>query len=337
MLLLSVLAGVRTPRDLPDSFELPDTLSAFDRWLAASESRFTDLASGAERSIHWADPQRPAKTAVSLTYLHGFSASRKELSPVCEQVADAIGANVYFARLTGHGRADEAMAEASLRDWLVQAEEALAIGQALGEQVVVVGPSTGATQGAWLASRHGSELGASILLSPNFGPRSRGSRLRLTPGRRLLTRLLVGEYREWEPENAQQARYWTHRYPAVALFPMMELVRLVETTDLSANRQPTLVIYSPNDQVIRPDRVKARMAEMGGQPVESLVIEHGGSSSHHVLAGDIVSPMNTALVTNTVIDFLVRATSAARIPGPVVESGSEASPSDGGDASPTVP
>lgn len=330
MLRLSVLASVRTPRDLPDSFELPDTLSAFDTWLAASESRFKDIEPGAERSIHWANPQRPTKTAVSLIYFHGFSACRKEISPVCEQVADAIGANIYFARLTGHGRSDEAMAEASLRDWLVQAEEALAIGQALGEKVVVVGTSTGATLGAWLASRHGSKIGASVCLSPNFGPRARGGRLLLLPGRHLLARLLVGEYREWEPENALQAKYWTHRYPAVALFPMMELVRLVETTDLSANRQPTLVIYSPNDQVIRPDRVEARMAEMGGQPVESLVIERGGSASHHVLAGDIISPMNTALVTDTVIDFLVRTMSAERIPEP----GSESSPSKGADASP---
>ena len=337
MLLLSLLACVRTPRDLPDSFELPDTLSAYDAWLAESEARFPDIEPGAERSIHWADPERPAKTAISLIYFHGYSASRQEISPVCEQVADAIGANVYFARLSGHGRSDEAMAEASLRDWLVEAEEALAIGRALGEQVVVVGTSTGATLGTWLASRHGTEIGASIYLSPNFGPRARGSRLLLLPGRRRLARLLIGEYREWEPENDQQAKYWTHRYPSVALFPMIELVRLVEKTDLSANRQPTLVVYSPNDQVIRPDRVEERMTEMGGQPVESLLIEHGGSSSHHVLAGDIISPMNNALVTDTMIDFLVRTTSAERIPEPVDEPAGAAPPAGEDDQTPPVP
>ena len=44
------------------------------------------------------------------------------------------------------------------------------------------------------------------------------------PGRRVLTRLIIGEYRSWAPYNEAQATHWTHRYPAVALTPMMELV-----------------------------------------------------------------------------------------------------------------
>ncbi|MFT5680016.1 MAG: pimeloyl-ACP methyl ester carboxylesterase [Myxococcota bacterium] len=311
MLLLSLLACVRTPNDLPDAFALPDSLSAYDAWLEDAESRYDDIVPGAERMIRWDNPEQPTKTAVSLVYFHGFSATRQEIAPVCEDLAASLGANTYFTRLSGHGRSDDAMAEAQLRDWLVEAEEALAIGRALGEEVIIVGTSTGATLGAWLASRH-DDLAANIFLSPNFGPQAAGSRMLLMPGRGLLSRLIIGEYREWEPGNALHGKYWTTRYPTVALFPMMELVRLVEKTDLSENRQPTLVIYSPNDQVIRPDLVEERMAEMGGQPVESVQIAHGGMDSDHVLAGDIVSPDNNALVIATIADFLVTHTAAER-------------------------
>jgi esterase/lipase len=318
MLLLSLLACIRTPRDLPDAWPLPDRLDAFDAWLAESEARYDDIEPGAERLIRWADPARPEKTPVALVYFHGFSATRQEIAPVCEDIAAGLGANVYFARLSGHGRSDDAMAEASLRDWLVEAEEALAIGHAIGDEVVIVGTSTGATLGAWLASRH-DDIAASVYLSPNFGPKAAGSRMLIMPGRRILTRLIVGKYREWEPGNEQQARYWTWRYPSTALFPMMELVRLVEKTDLSQNREPTLVIYSPNDDVIDPALVEERLLEMGGQPVASIQIAHGGMESDHVLAGDIVSPMNNALVIDTITDFLVANTAAARQPEPVTE------------------
>jgi len=312
MMFLSLLACIRTPSDLPSAYPLPARLGEYDSWLADAEGRFDDIVPGAERSIRWNDPEKTEKTAVSLIYFHGFSATRQEIAPVCEKLAASLGANTYFARLSGHGRSDDAMAEAQLRDWLVEAEEALAIGRALGDEVIIIGTSTGATLGAWLASRH-EEIAASVFLSPNFGPQAAGSRMLLMPGRGILTRLLVGEYREWEPGNAQQGKYWTTRYPTTALFPMMELVRLVEKIDLSGNRQPTLVIYSPNDQVIRPDLVEERMEEMGGQPVESVQILHGGMDSDHVLAGDIASPDNTEQVIETIGDFLVKHTPAERI------------------------
>ena len=205
MILLSLLACIRTPRDLPEAFDLPGSLGEYDDWIASSEARYDDIEPGAERVIHWADPDNPAKTELSLVYFHGYSATRQEISPVCEEVAGALGANVYFTRLAGHGRSDDALAEATLRDWLVEAEEALAIGKALGDNVVIVGTSTGATLGAWLASRH-PDISANIYMSPNFGPQAAGSRLLIMPGRRLLTRAIIGEYREWEPYNEQQEK-----------------------------------------------------------------------------------------------------------------------------------
>ena len=110
MLLLSLLACVRTPRDLPESFVLPDNLSDYPGWLQSAEARYPDVVDGAERAIHWADPENPAKTPVSLVYFHGYSATRQEIDPVCQQVADALGANLYLPRLTGHGRSGDAMA-----------------------------------------------------------------------------------------------------------------------------------------------------------------------------------------------------------------------------------
>src|SRR5688572_11979025 len=93
---------------------LPENL---DAWLAAEEQTIANLRPGLEKGIVWARRDR-RKTPLSLVYLHGFSASRKEVSPVLENVGRALGANVFFTRLRGHGVDQEAMGKVQVRDWL---------------------------------------------------------------------------------------------------------------------------------------------------------------------------------------------------------------------------
>ena len=85
------------------------------------------------------------KTPYSVVYLHGFSATRQETAPLAECVADSLGANLFETRLAGHGREREPLADVRAEDWLHDAAEALAIAARLGERVIVIGTSTGAT------------------------------------------------------------------------------------------------------------------------------------------------------------------------------------------------
>ena len=107
-----MLACAQRPHEQAADPGLPSELSEYAAWLRKAESAYDDIKPGAERTIQWADPDAPQKTPISLIYFHGYSATRQEVSPVCEQVGEAIGANVYFTRLAGHGRSDDAMAEA---------------------------------------------------------------------------------------------------------------------------------------------------------------------------------------------------------------------------------
>ena len=120
------------------------SLSGLADHLADAEARVPGVRPGDQREIVWADPDAPAPTAVALVYLHGFSADRHEIEPVVSELGEELGANVYFARLTGHGRDGPAMAEATAADWLDDTVEAIAIGHRLGDRVVLVGTSTGA-------------------------------------------------------------------------------------------------------------------------------------------------------------------------------------------------
>jgi alpha-beta hydrolase superfamily lysophospholipase len=301
-----LLAGPRVPveTEVPRT-EVP-TFERLEGWLAGSEAELSDLVDGAEKAIQWADPAAPSRTRLSFVYLHGFSANRQESAPLVENLAGTFGANAYFGRLTGHGRSAEAMGDATVASWLIDGEEAMAIGRALGDRVVLIGTSTGGTLASWMAlqGRWQDHLAALVLLSPNFGPADPASRILLWPWGGLLARLVIGPTRSFVPENDLQARHWTESYPTRALLPMMGLVDLVAEADLGTVRAPTLVLLSPTDQVI--DLVAAQSAfQRIGAPLKSLewvggVTDGGG----HVLAGDILSPGTTGVVHDRIAHFL---------------------------------
>lgn len=138
--------GITAPLALQNQAETPEISLPVDKWLADQErivSLKTPLIPGTEKHIHWYQNQTGSKTPISLVYLHGFSATRKELSPVPERVADALGANLFETRLKGNGQSERQMEGIRAEDWLNDAAEALTIGAAIGERVILMGTSNG--------------------------------------------------------------------------------------------------------------------------------------------------------------------------------------------------
>ena len=103
--------GPREPASLQIDYRriaIPDDVDAY---LSTAEARFDDIVPGTHKRVSWFGIPGE-KTPVAIVYIHGFSASSEELRPVPDLVAKALGANLYFTRLTGHGRGSAAMAGA---------------------------------------------------------------------------------------------------------------------------------------------------------------------------------------------------------------------------------
>lgn len=267
-------------------------------WLAEREARVLGLRPGLGAHVVWADPARRARTPLAIVYLHGFSASPLEMSPVIEQLAARQGANALLMRLGGHGQDGEALAAATVGDWFADAEEALALARQLGERVVFVGMSTGGTLALWLAARH-PEIAGLVLLSPNLGLRDgRAGIFRLPFGTALIARF-VASHREWQPHNELEAQRWTSRYPVAALATMVALVAHVRGLPLSRIRQPTLVLYSPFDPVIDTDAVVQRLRALPAARIEVFEPVRG-----HVLGGEADAPQGTAPLVEALDAFL---------------------------------
>lgn len=302
-----LLAFALGPRVQIDTTIDPVTLPAdLDAYLADSEAQFDDIVPGTEKTIIWADPDTKAKTDVALVYLHGFSATRRETAPLSDLVAGELGANLFYTRLTGHGRDGETMAEATVNDWLNDTVEAMEIGRAIGDKVVLIAVSNGGPLALWYAASEyaGDDLAAVVLMSPNLGPRDPTSEVLLWPWGEQIVRAVMGPDRGWEGDNAEHELYWTNRYPIKALLPMMAAVKLGREADLTAIDAPIMVIYSLQDEVVNTDKVEAKFSALERGDVVLLPVEDSMDSSNHVLAGDILSPNTTERLADAIVDFL---------------------------------
>jgi len=282
--------------------------SELEAWLAALEAAVPGIREGDAKGIQWADPGTHERTPLSIVYLHGFSADRHEIEPVVSELATALGANVYFARLAGHGRDGAAMAEATVEAWLDDTAEAVAIGRRIGERVLLVGTSTGGTLATWAAARPEAapSLAGLILISPNFQPKDRSSRVLLYPWGGVLARLMVGAERCFTPENEEQERHWTTCYPTSALSTMMALVERVRTMDLSVVETPTLVFHENDDRVVDAAETDRVLDGMTGTNPTRVRVPSTSDPAHHVLAGDIVSPDSNEEVLAMMLAFAQR-------------------------------
>jgi alpha-beta hydrolase superfamily lysophospholipase len=286
-----------------DPASLPDDLNAY---LAASEAKVADLTDGSAKRIVWAGPPGQ-KTPLAIIYVHGFSATAEEIRPVPDDVAGALGANLYFMRLAGHGRAGDAMATATAGDWMEDMAEAMAIGRRLGDKVVLMATSTGAPLTVLAAGDPvmAEGLAGIVMISPNFGLRSAAGIILDLPLARYWGPVVAGASRSFDPINARHGAHWTTEYPTTALFPMAALVRAGRNADVGSITVPALFIYAPADEVIDPARIPPVVAAWGGPTtVSEVVVGDGDDPFSHVIAGDILSPGQTDAVTGTILSWI---------------------------------
>lgn len=279
-------------------------VTQIDDLLTQSEADVPGLRPGAEKRVIWAD-QPGTKKPLTLLYIHGFSATAEELRPLPDIVAKGIGANLHFTRLTGHGQGGPALAAATLADWQRDVAEALKTAETIGEQVIIMGCSTGCTL-ASLALSEGAQAGAMIHISPNFGLANRAGQVLLDlPGVRRWGRFIAGKEREFTPINAGHAANWTIRYPIEAVYTMADAVRAARHCDLSDVQTAALFAFNVKDQVVSAKEIDKVMARWGG-PTKALHLVQGPNddASGHVMAGDVFSPDQTAPLAKEILKWL---------------------------------
>ncbi len=125
---------------------LPDEPVDLENAIHEHGQSFAPLKQNNEAKIVWADEAAKEKTEYSIAYLHGFAASRREGFPWHRAIGKKFGCNLYLARLHSHGLKRKHFFEGfTVLKLLSSAVDACRIAQKLGEKVLIMGTSAGAS------------------------------------------------------------------------------------------------------------------------------------------------------------------------------------------------
>ena len=302
-------AFVMTPPALEyePTVELESTFEAFARRQLA-ESEAEGVRRGNDEKLLRFDERTP----YAILYIHGFGASRAEGELVIDALAERLQANTWYVRLPGHGSSAEAQAATTHVDYLNEVEEAFRMMPELGDEILVVGCSTGGLLATWLASRHADEMRALVLASPLYAFADPTAKLLDLRGGLGLAKLVMGPDRDTsvdpsDPRYAPDyADYWLTHQKMDALRGLADLRRYAATDETyRKNTVPTLLMHYYRDEEHQDSAVSVlamrdAFERFGGTPHNRLVaIENG----EHVLMSEYVQSDKEA-VNAALYDFL---------------------------------
>ena len=277
--------------------EIPADILTISNWVSEKENLVRqnggEVKENNEAQIIWQDTI-PQKTKYAIVYIHGFGASQQEGYPVHEQLADSLKANLFLSRQIGHGLANENAFEGiTAETYMESAMEALAIGEKIGDQLILIGTSTGAAQALWLAANFPEKVRALILYSPYISLVDTNSeKLILGPWGKQIAQYMIGGdvNREVRPDSV--AAYWSEYYHIDAYFALFNMIHAITTTEIYQKvKCPVLMAYyykneNEQDDVVSVAAMTDMFKQLNTTHKKSIAFPAAGN---HVIASDLRS------------------------------------------------
>ncbi|WP_410219715.1 alpha/beta hydrolase [Pedobacter sp.] len=263
---------------------------------------------GNEAEIIWADSAHN-QTEYAIVYLHGFSASKEEGSPVHLNLAKRLKANLYLSRLADHGIDTISPMQYFTAERLWRsAKEAYAIGRQLGKKVILVGTSTGGTLALQLAANY-PEVNSIILLSPNIAINDNKAWLLTMPWGLQMARLVEGgKERKTSGNNELYRKYWYTHYRLESVVQLQELVETTMHKELFAQvHQPVLLLYyfkddKHQDPVVKVNAMLKMYDQLGTQQDKKMKVALPNTQNHVI--GSYITSKDVPGVEKAINDFI---------------------------------
>lgn len=278
---------------------VPQSAIDLEKYVSTQESKHK-IKPDNEARIVWADSSKK-KTEYALVYIHGFSASPMEGDPVTRNFAKKFGCNMYLPRMADHGidTVDQLINFTPDR-WWASSKEALAIGKAIGEKVILMSTSTGGTMALMLAAQYPNDVFAMINMSPNVAINDPNAWLLNNPWGLQIARMVIGgKYRTF-PKDSLNDRYWNNPYRLESVAQLEELLEEKMNADTFQKITcPSLTLYYFKNEKEQDPTVKVgAMIEMNkqlGTPADLKEMVPIPNAGDHVLASPIRSKDSPAV------------------------------------------
>lgn len=296
-LILVYFAGPQMPKPVLNQ-KLPSIEGSVENYVSAMETKpGLKVRPGCEAKILWAGDSLHAATEYVLLYLHGFSASWREGSPVNSDFARHFGCNAFLARLASHGLVtDDPLVDMTPEKLYDSAKEALVIARQLGKKVVIMGCSTGCTLALKLAADFPEMVYGMILYSPNVQIKQKSAALLSGPWGLQIARLNYGSnYRVTDDDpNGDVCKYWNCRYRCEAIVYLQQLLDATMTKEeFGKVKCPVFMGYYYKDEQHQDGTVEVKaaikMMDELGTPESVRRKMAFANAGAHVLASDLIS------------------------------------------------
>ena len=277
--------------DLPSVPQQPGEL---EKYVAANEAKH-NVKPDNEARIVWNDSTK-AKTPYSVVYLHGFSASQEEGNPVHRDFATKFGCNLYLARLADHGidTTEQLLNFNGDRVW-ASAKEAMMIGKAIGDKVILMSTSTGGTLALMLAGDYPDDVHALINLSPNIAVNNGTIWIANNPwGLQIARKVVGGNYQVITDFDEPRLQYWNSKYRLEAVSALQEIIEdKMNKSTFEKVKCPSLTLYYYKSETEQDPTVKvSAMLEMNkqlGTPDDMKVEKAIPNAGVHVIGSKLTS------------------------------------------------
>jgi len=172
-------------------------------------------------------------------------------------------------------------------------KEALAVGEQLGDKVILMSTSTGGTLSLLLASKYPDKVSALINFSPNVRINDPAAFLLNDPWGLQIARLAMGgKERVTGPENDESSKYWNNKYRLEAVVNLQQLVETSMKPDTfkkvhcpsltvayykdEQHQDPTVKVEAEewmNDELATPKELKrfVKLPNVGAHPLASSI------------------------------------------------------------------
>ena len=292
-------------KDLP---KIKLSINEVKSWIHQKELKFINIKEGNESRIIFYDSV-PKKTNLSIVYLHGFSGSSQDGSPVHINTAKKLKSNIYLPRLYAHGlNSDEPLLEYTGEKYLDSAREALAIGKIIGEKVILMCTSTGCSAALALAANH-PQVSALVMYAPNIRITHPLDFVATLPWGLYIVRLVEGgKYHYITNTWEDKEKFWTTKYRLEAPIEMQNLLETAMNEEVFRKVMvPTFSgFYYKNeveqDNVVSVNAMRMMFKQLGTEDSLKLEIAFEDAGGHEI-AHNIVNK-NYVKVQKSTLSFL---------------------------------
>ncbi|MEI9920746.1 MAG: alpha/beta hydrolase [Bacteroidota bacterium] len=286
-----------TPHKNKWSTELPAVPQdpvELEKFVASNEAKHK-VKPDNEARIIWNDSTK-AKTPYSVVYLHGFSASQEEGDPTHLDFAKKFGCNLYLSRLADHGidTTEQLLYFNGDRFW-ESAKEAMMIGKAIGDKVIIMSTSTGGTVALVLAADFPDDVHALINLSPNIAVNNGTVWIANNPwGLQIARKVVGGDYQVITDFDEPRKQYWNSKYRLEAVSALQEIIEdKMNKSTFEKVKCPSLTLYYYKSETEQDPTVKvSAMLEMNkelGTPADMKVEKAIPNAGVHVIGSKMTS------------------------------------------------